>query len=191
MADHWTDVAANVSGGFIDTESLPGAQRIGGSIVSVPTDWLRYPDIAVSPSGKVAVIGQGGEGEAWLIVNGHAASIGPTFGMFPVAVRYVGEELLTYRCGPEDFVPIYVNGVEVTRTNTVEGIRDVRADGTIVLAWATSAGVFQGRNFGQYTERDGWVVGQSGFSIGCLHGGGSVPAILFAAVSAARAANSP
>ena len=174
MSDPWIDVAPHPAGGFVKAQSLSGAVRVtfaGGASHDwpVPTDFLRWLRVAVSPAGQVAVIGQAGDGLALLIVNGAVWSLGQTFGMAPVALRYEGETLHTYRCGPGDFVPLYLDGVETLRTHAVEGIRDVLPDGTIILGQPTAAGVFDGHNFGQFTRRDGWIVGQSGFTIGCLH----------------------
>jgi hypothetical protein len=154
--------------------SEPGAVRIEWNGVlqwrmKVETDFLRYLRVVVSPSGTMAAIGQSGEGFALLVMAQSVMNIGLTLGMFPVALRYEGETLHTYRCGPEDFVPLYLDGVEILKMHAVEGIRDVLADGTIIHGQQTAAGVFDGHNFGQYTRKDGWIVGQSGFSIACLH----------------------
>jgi hypothetical protein len=163
------DVVAVPGAGFLTTTSLAGAQKIGATSINVPTDWLRFVRIARSPLGQVAVIGQGGGGEAWLIHDGVVSNLGPTFGTAPVAVRFEGETLITYRVGPGDYAPLYVNGVETQKMFAVEGIREVLSDGTVVKAQATAAATIQGRPFGQYTDKDGWVVGQAGYTIGCLH----------------------
>lgn len=174
MADHWIDLAPHPDGGFVTAESLDRAVRFtlptGTTIIrEVPTDFLRYLDLAVSAAGQIAAIGQGGEGLAWVVTATDAPrSLGQTFGQQPVALRFEGETLHTYRCGPGDGVPLYVDGVERLRTHAVEGIRDVLPDGTIVFGQATAAAVFNGRNFGQFTRKQGWIVGQSGFSIACL-----------------------
>ena len=173
----WIDVCA-FQGDFLTAESEPGFvvlkfKRQVIASVAVPTDFLRWPRVAGSPQGRIAVIGQGGEGEAWLVqfpIVGmpSVGTIGPTFGQNPVAVRYEGEILHTYRCAPGDFVPLFINNERVGQMNAVEGIREVLPDGTIVHAKATAADVFSGHNFGQYTYKDGWVVGQSGFTISAL-----------------------
>lgn len=174
MADPWTDVAAHPLGGFVRAIAEAGAVRVEWDGVllwrtRVTTDFLRYLRVVVSPLGATAAIGQSGEGAAIVVTATAAENIGPTFGMFPVALRFTGETLHTYRCGPGDFVPLYLDGVEILRTHAVEGIREVLPDGTIILGQPTAAGVFDGHNFGQYTRKDGWIVGQSGFSIACLH----------------------
>jgi len=173
----WPDVVAHPAGGFLTAIGDVGTGKIevfhDGVFVgtlTAPTDWLRFLRLRVSPSGAFAVIGQGGEGLAWLLrSDATVTSLGQTYGMNPVALNFDGETLHTYRCGPGDFVPLYLDDVQIGLMHAVEGIREVLADGTIQHGQATAAAVIQGHNFGQFTRKDGWVVGQSGNSIACLH----------------------
>ena len=43
------------------------------------------------------------------------------------------------------------------------------ADGTVLFRQQTAAAVIAGRNFGQFTRKHGWCIGECANSIGCLH----------------------
>ena len=176
MADFWTDVAAHTDGGFVravsEGRSLAVYHNQGPLLwrKTLDTDFLRYTRVAVFANGWIVAGGQDEGGVALLVTSTTTTPFGPTLGMFPVALRVDGNTLHTYRCGPEHFVPVYIDGIDSgIRTHAVEGLREVLADGTILFRQQTAAAVIAGRNFGQFTRKLGWCIGECANSIGCLH----------------------
>lgn len=162
--DQWCDVGWR-DGMVVSARSVYQAVETTDWTTPVPTDFLRDLRLWVRPSGELLVIGQGGEGNAWVVTRTSCDSLGPTYGNCSVAwgpggVPFVVRSGTHYTAG----------GDTHTWANTTQGIREVLADGSVIRGDDNLVlTMIQGHPFYKRTPKDGFIVGQNGTSIGVLH----------------------
>jgi hypothetical protein len=179
----WSDVCVLPSGRFAHVVSDRSAVAAYEGVEeqpplwrqTLPTDVLRFLRCAPAPDGSIAAIGQAADGRAWIVRAGSVEPLDVATGVNPVAIRHDGQRWLAYTMvAPDRCREIRLDGGtrDLQAPAGASGIREVRADGTVVFAESGAHGspalTIAGYSFDDYARDGGVIFGTVGNRIGVL-----------------------